>query len=1381
MINSRNRRGESPLHLAALYANIRCVRALLRQAASVTSVNVLGQTALHYAVMAGNEKVCSLLLDGGADPNKLCANRQTPARLASQIPTLRASFRKQLGTKAATTSTSESSAGEASSLPLGRPPKSWKTEGRRSTQGASGSVRSSAELTRFAAQHSDEYANSSPEVDQIGGKPKRMGRRPSSLKRVNRTAYRASSDAEVSRSARSSLDRQGQISRAISTSLREEPREKRASSELDSSELSEQRSSMGSGGEDRVGSSREALEPPLRHGLPLSVDAAEERRQPSTAHSAQHVEQGGRSTPVVSAAEEDVDHDEEEDVEERRRPPALSSEEDVEERRTDTHARGLVVEERLASEKRTLVSEKADQLTGKDQPLGIIEVRVHEEPTSKSQAVDEKEERRVAELEDAEQLEVRAVRQEAAAERLASADQKRGGAEDSRLSVEVRNSAELVLPPEERISESSTRLSLASVIGRVEEFSDPANSARSMEQRKIASDLEDTPRPSHQQGCSSDSESTELERRATDCSLYVMESLDVISHDSITERSEGEKRQDTVPMEAEPVPTSNARTGTARSPFTLNLPTASQGKPSSRRQRKKYSSSPRAKQLASPNVLEVTADEFDITEREAPAASLYEVLGETQSVSMVSDDDTWEETMDWQDDEEIRMITKMEIGQQDSLNTDRSLEGLPLMEGGEDSPNSSKNSRNYRGSLMMQTSHMELLRVFLEDDPALRRFYLNDTFKTLEISTDSLAKDVKQLMIQRLEYSIPQDGKDMLVRLWEHKYHLYVVNGTQERRLEPNDRVWLQEADSKVVFKYSPKLVTKGRASSSRAESPRGDFPSATHLPSDLEDGASDREREKGEQSPSSAVRFHPLVSTKKSSSFLRKLSAPKKGSRKQPHPTPFEESIVLVSGSPAPSSAEQSVASQSSGFVTEEDSSGHSSAAGRNTPDVTSGTRDKAAKGEKAKSGARKNKKYLNTFRKKKKKEPAAPIPAFHKSTSVYTIPAPATEALSPKAHTSRSTKKKSIDSLLPGILPTLEELSPSSSPRSSHSHERKREKRRKDRALSELTANSLQDNRLSKVRPLSELTSSPRGLTSGSLDEELALATPSSSRSADAETESTLEELQQNLAAFSSSMQDVEEAASLYVSSDPASARAGHVEDAIAKLHDQISVILNKVDGLSRQQSILESVALFSSRQLNDTDSPLSLLSSAGVGAATGTGTTTSSPSPSLRSSSASAGMPSESWTLWVLSLDNEEADEVPIPNVSPSSTIYSLKERIKSHPELCFADIPLSRLRLFNDTDVYLAPRSFVCDSLSDGGAVRVKITLTKVHRGRSSSRKSKTKSGSRRGTKGTDAESSHRRKRSSRISANRDARGSYSSGERKLATSDSEDSMGESSCY
>jgi ankyrin repeat protein len=53
MLNSRNRRGESPLHLASHHGNIRCVRLLLRQVASVTSVNVMGQIALHYAVMAG--------------------------------------------------------------------------------------------------------------------------------------------------------------------------------------------------------------------------------------------------------------------------------------------------------------------------------------------------------------------------------------------------------------------------------------------------------------------------------------------------------------------------------------------------------------------------------------------------------------------------------------------------------------------------------------------------------------------------------------------------------------------------------------------------------------------------------------------------------------------------------------------------------------------------------------------------------------------------------------------------------------------------------------------------------------------------------------------------------------------------------------------------------------------------------------------------------------------------------------------------------------------------------------------------------------------------------------------------------------------------------
>jgi hypothetical protein len=80
-------------------------------------------------------------------------------------------------------------------------------------------------------------------------------------------------------------------------------------------------------------------------------------------------------------------------------------------------------------------------------------------------------------------------------------------------------------------------------------------------------------------------------------------------------------------------------------------------------------------------------------------------------------------------------------------------------------------------------------------------------------------------------------------------------------------------------------------------------------------------------------------------------------------------------------------------------------------------------AKGDKtSKSGARKNKKYLNTFRKKKKKEPTSPIPGFHRSTSVFTIPPVerGADSLSPKAYTTRH-KKKSIDMILPGGLPMM------------------------------------------------------------------------------------------------------------------------------------------------------------------------------------------------------------------------------------------------------------------------------------------------------------------------------------------------------------------------
>jgi hypothetical protein len=136
----------------------------------------------------------------------------------------------------------------------------------------------------------------------------------------------------------------------------------------------------------------------------------------------------------------------------------------------------------------------------------------------------------------------------------------------------------------------------------------------------------------------------ELERRGTD-TAYVMESLEALSSECLTERSEGERRLETFPMEAEPIPSSTT-TSAKRPQFTLNFngvlsaSKQQQQRSSSRRPstagRKKRSPSPSSGSKSELGTQLLCADEFDVTEKEAPAASLYEVLpGDTQTGEFV--------------------------------------------------------------------------------------------------------------------------------------------------------------------------------------------------------------------------------------------------------------------------------------------------------------------------------------------------------------------------------------------------------------------------------------------------------------------------------------------------------------------------------------------------------------------------------------------------------------------------------------------------------------------------------------------------------------------------------------------------------------------------
>jgi len=79
-----NRRGNTPLHWAALAGNAREVERLLAAGASARATNEAGATPLHYGV--GNDRVVKLLLQAGADPNARSLAGNTPLHSAAARP-----------------------------------------------------------------------------------------------------------------------------------------------------------------------------------------------------------------------------------------------------------------------------------------------------------------------------------------------------------------------------------------------------------------------------------------------------------------------------------------------------------------------------------------------------------------------------------------------------------------------------------------------------------------------------------------------------------------------------------------------------------------------------------------------------------------------------------------------------------------------------------------------------------------------------------------------------------------------------------------------------------------------------------------------------------------------------------------------------------------------------------------------------------------------------------------------------------------------------------------------------------------------------------------------------------------------------------------------
>jgi ankyrin repeat protein len=82
-INTRNIRGYTPLHLAAVKGNSEGAQLLLENGAEVDAVaTVAGCRSLHYAASLGHLDLCELLIRYGAETDAQTVSLETPLHLA---------------------------------------------------------------------------------------------------------------------------------------------------------------------------------------------------------------------------------------------------------------------------------------------------------------------------------------------------------------------------------------------------------------------------------------------------------------------------------------------------------------------------------------------------------------------------------------------------------------------------------------------------------------------------------------------------------------------------------------------------------------------------------------------------------------------------------------------------------------------------------------------------------------------------------------------------------------------------------------------------------------------------------------------------------------------------------------------------------------------------------------------------------------------------------------------------------------------------------------------------------------------------------------------------------------------------------------------------
>ena len=87
-VNSKDKSGMTPLHIACFFGHIGTVQVLIRYGADVNAVDDKGETPLHLAAEGGWPEVIQLLLDEGADTKAKTNEGHTPLDVVEQRQSL---------------------------------------------------------------------------------------------------------------------------------------------------------------------------------------------------------------------------------------------------------------------------------------------------------------------------------------------------------------------------------------------------------------------------------------------------------------------------------------------------------------------------------------------------------------------------------------------------------------------------------------------------------------------------------------------------------------------------------------------------------------------------------------------------------------------------------------------------------------------------------------------------------------------------------------------------------------------------------------------------------------------------------------------------------------------------------------------------------------------------------------------------------------------------------------------------------------------------------------------------------------------------------------------------------------------------------------------